>query len=71
LDVNVDFLPLFKSSLTSLWPILGYFNNVPGSNVFMIGSFVGSQKPANVNQYMHDFVAEALKLSENPLVIGG
>jgi len=61
LDVNVDGLPLFKSSNTSLWPILGHFPNIPSSDVFLIGSYVGSRKPANVDDYMNDFVSELVK----------
>jgi len=33
------------------------FQNVPSSDVFLIGPYVGSRKPANEDDYMGDFVS--------------
>ena len=62
LIVNIDGLPLFKSSQVQLWPILGLFEN---SNVFIIGLFCGSSKPNSVEQYLHDFIEEVKKLEKD------
>jgi len=42
------------------------FQNVPSSDVFLIGPYVGSRKPANEDDYMGDFVSELVKLSDMP-----
>lgn len=37
--VNVDGLPLSKSSNMQLWPILGRITELPKTNVFIIGIY--------------------------------
>lgn len=41
LDLNIDGLPLFKSSSTQFWPILG---RVEG-HIFVISLYCGTSKP--------------------------
>ena len=62
LKINVDGLPLFKSTNAQLWPILGCFGNFP---VFPIALFYGNAKPTSVEDYLDDFLQEfsRLKLS--------
>lgn len=48
LRINIDGLPLFRSSNMSLWPILGSIKEIPECNVFVIGVYSGRSKPANV-----------------------
>ena len=67
LDVNIDGLPLFKSSKLQLWPILGSFI---GSNVFVIGLFSGTSKPDCVNEFMEDFILEVNELKQTPITFG-
>ena len=67
LDVNVDGLPLFKSSKLQFWPILGSFI---GSDVFVIGLLGGSSKPNCVNEFMEDFISEVNKLKHTPITFG-
>ncbi|KAI8125589.1 hypothetical protein CVS40_4497 [Lucilia cuprina] len=64
-DIGIDGLPIFKSSAVGLWPILARFVNIPQCSVFMIGCYVGKQKPADVNNYLHDFAAELMELKNN------
>lgn len=40
LSFNIDGLPLFKSSNTSLWPILGHIKNIK-TDPFAVGIFCG------------------------------
>ena len=54
LQANVDGLPLFRSSSTQLWPILG---RVKGAKPFVIALFCGNTKP-NIQEYLKDFVTE-------------
>ena len=58
LDVGVDGLPLFKSSQTCLWPILGHFINVANCPIFLIGCYLGDRKPSSLDIYLHDFITE-------------
>ncbi|XP_028417018.1 uncharacterized protein LOC114544776 [Dendronephthya gigantea] len=59
LMINVDGLPLFKSSTSQFWPILGYFNKV---EVFIIALFYGNSKPSSVDDYLDDLIEELDKL---------
>lgn len=69
LDVNIDGLPLFKSSNLSLWPILAKVVNISNIKVFLVGAFLGSKKPTSVENYLHDFVIEVKDLLENGLEV--
>lgn len=56
LQVNIDGLPLFKSSGKQFWPILGKMTEF--GEVFIIHLFCGEQKPNNVDAFLSDFVVE-------------
>ena len=62
LMINVDGLPLFKSSNAQFWPILGSFD---GFHVFVIALFYGESKPNSVEDYLNDFLEEFEKLKVN------
>jgi hypothetical protein len=55
LVINIDGLPLFKSSSQQFWPILCQFNKL---DVFVIALFYGTSKPTSVDEYLHDFLQE-------------
>ena len=55
LTINIDGLPLFKSTSDQFWPILGSFNN---HDVFLIGLFYGKHKPDSLEEYLEDFLEE-------------
>ncbi|KZR98133.1 Uncharacterized protein APZ42_006587, partial [Daphnia magna] len=42
LCVNVDGIPLYKSSRSQFWPILGLLRNIDGAKPFVIGIFDGT-----------------------------
>lgn len=57
IDVNMDGLPLSKSSSLKFWPILGYLvgtENMP----FTIGIYLGKKDPNDLYAYLYDFVPE-------------
>lgn len=54
LAINVDGLPLFKSSSTSCWPVLCRIVNIEKSKVFPIALTVGNNKPTDL-----EFLTEA------------
>lgn len=63
ININIDGLPLSKSSQQQFWPILGSI--LPYNNVFIIGIYYGNEKPADVNDFLQDFVNEAIEICEN------
>ncbi|ODM87632.1 hypothetical protein Ocin01_19050 [Orchesella cincta] len=67
LQINIDGLPLFKSSAVHVWPILGYVVGV-SCEPFVIGLYCGSKKPGSVNKYLEQFVQEFISLKEKLLL---
>ena len=63
LDINIDGVPLTKSSNSQLWPILGSINN--SDFVFVIAVFHSFSKPSC--DYLNDFIVEAKQLIKDGL----
>ena len=55
LAVNIDGVPLFRSSSYSLWPILCYARNIQPNQVFVVAVYGGKSKPCDL-----DFLDEAV-----------
>ena len=70
--VNIDGIPLFNSSTTCLWPILGTVKEIKGS-IFPIAVFCSSHKPDSVEGYLNDFITDmkALEVSGSTDSIDG
>ncbi|XP_036138680.1 uncharacterized protein LOC118644365 [Monomorium pharaonis] len=69
ISINIDGLPLSKSSQKQLWPILGSVK--PFKNVFVIGIYYGEEKPKDVNNFLKNFVTEAKHLCTEGICIKG
>jgi len=69
MSINIDGLPLSKSSSQQFWPILGSI--IPYNNVFVIGLYHGNDKPANANDFLKDFVNEMKDMCENGINFNG
>jgi len=69
--VNVDGLPLFKSSPGQAIPILVSLVNIPTLRkiVFPVGLYYGYQKPDDMDLFLHSFVIEIIELSNRGLLI--
>lgn len=67
IGVNIDGLPLSRSSQQQFWSILGSI--IPYDNVFIIGIYHGNEKPANANDFLKEFVNEAEQLCANGIYI--
>ncbi|XP_011686398.1 PREDICTED: uncharacterized protein LOC105449098 [Wasmannia auropunctata] len=65
LSINIDGLPLVKSSNSQLWPILGSIRNFYNKKPFLIGAFHGYKKPPAPDIFLKKFVEEAQNLKEN------
>ncbi|KAL1279273.1 hypothetical protein QQF64_025946 [Cirrhinus molitorella] len=64
LQINIDGLPLFKSSSLQLWPILGLLLSVPMKEPVVIGLFCGPKKPSSAKEFLGDFVTELQQLEK-------
>jgi hypothetical protein len=62
LQINIDGLPLFKSSSTEVYPILGLCQDFVDNSPFMIAIFCGTGKPDPINTFLLDFIDEVKKL---------
>lgn len=54
INVNIDGLPLAKSSHSQLWPILEQIVN-SDSQPFLIRAYHGNKKPEDVQDFLRDF----------------
>ncbi|XP_018574515.1 uncharacterized protein LOC108906097 [Anoplophora glabripennis] len=68
--VNIDGVPLFKSSNESFWPILCMVKSIKvlDKKVFCVGLYKGVGKP-EANEFLTDFVNECIHLVNNGLLI--
>ena len=68
IKVNIDGIPLFKSSGVQFWPILakgGHFEP------FIVAIFSGQSKPSPLEDYLNDFLIEYQHLKANGIVFEG
>lgn len=63
LSINIDGLPLFHSSKTQFWPILGLVKNV--CEPFVIGIYCEKSKPNSLSQFLEDFINDMSDLLKN------
>lgn len=71
IDLNIDGLPLYRSSRTQLWPILAKLNNIKSEPVFAIGVFVGTSKPKSCDAFLNKFINELSYYMENGIEVTG
>ncbi|KMQ86929.1 transposase domain-containing protein [Lasius niger] len=64
IEINIDGLPISKSSSVDVWPILGRCIGLYDQRPFVIGLFCGSGKPEPLDLYLKDFIDE-LKVLQN------
>lgn len=62
LQININGLPLFKSSTVQLWPILGLLVTIPMKEPVVIGAYCGPKKPSSATEFLSDFVNELQEL---------
>ena len=68
LHINIDGVPLSKSGVKQLWPILCSFG---GSEPFIVALFMGNKKPTDSEDYLSDFLTEYSHLKQNGVTYGG
>ncbi|XP_063918815.1 uncharacterized protein LOC135134131 [Zophobas morio] len=69
LSLNIDGLPLTKSSTSQFWPILLSIESRL-SPPFICGIYHGMKKPSDVSQFLNEFVQEFKFLELNGLEVG-
>ena len=62
-QVNIDGLPLFKSSNHQFWPILCRIEQLPDTEPFVVGLYSGKSKPSDVEEYLRAFKNEVNHLT--------
>lgn len=70
-SINVDGLPISKSSGACFWPILCCVQSFEGQPIFPVGIYYGLSKPLNANEFLKEFVSEACALCFNGLELNG
>ena len=69
LQINIDGLPLFKSILSQLWPILATIekiSNFKPVQPFVIGAYFGKHKPNDAEAYLDKFIEDMKNLAKVP-----
>ncbi|CAG9822220.1 unnamed protein product [Phaedon cochleariae] len=61
IGINIDGLPIAESSSSQFYPILG----LESKDVFLIGLYHGYEKPKICDEFLSDFIEEAIKLTNN------
>lgn len=70
--INIDGLPLSKSSSSQVYPILCSVNNIEiilPLNICCVGIYHGYDKPSDFNEFLKEFVDEAVTLTSNGINI--
>ena len=69
LQLNIDGLPIHKSTDSSMWPILGLIEKTE-TKPFAIGIFYGQEKPQLVDEYLQEFITDYNSILLNGLLVG-
>lgn len=68
LSVNIDGIPLYKSSNEQFWPILIKFSNFRPA---LVALYCGKTKPEPVESFLEDFLREYMQLSKDGSFVNG
>jgi len=69
LQLNVDGLPISKSSNQQFWPILAHVTDLPNSSPFVLGIYFGNDKPKSSNDFLQLAVQDLLEVSESGVIV--
>ncbi|EZA60110.1 hypothetical protein X777_15268, partial [Ooceraea biroi] len=70
ININIDGLPISKSSTSQFWPIMASIENIGiYTEPFVIGVYHGMCKPSDANEFLTSFVNEFMFLSENDIIV--
>lgn len=70
LNINIDGVPLSKSSGSQFWPIMASIEDVDTyTSPFVIGVYHGLCKPNDANDFLLDFINDFLLLSQTGIIV--
>lgn len=69
LNFSWDGVRLFKSSNTTLWPIVMDIEELPDVDVMLVGLFIGESKPKNPNEFFHCFNEECNDIKNSDFIV--
>lgn len=69
ININMDGLPLFKSSKMEFWPILFNITEMPEVKLKVIGIYCGNSKCPDLGAYLRSFVAEMKGVMNNGIIV--
>lgn len=69
LNINIDGLPIYKSSKCELWPILCNIYEIPEIKPIVIGIYCGYGKPSDIVAYFQPFVDEMKNILSGNITI--
>lgn len=68
LKINVDGIPLFKSSSIEFWPILAHSDCFKNPYPFAVAIFCGTGKPSPIEDFLKRFIEEYLSVFSNGII---
>lgn len=68
-NINMDGLPIYKSSKFEFWPILFNIHELPSLKPMVIGINCGKGTPSDLFSYLQPFVEEARIMLQEGLVV--
>lgn len=71
IKINIDGLPIYKSSKEEFWPILANIEEAPDVQPMVIGAYSGQSKPKDVNVFLTPFVEEMRQILTDGVIING
>ncbi|XP_055604411.1 uncharacterized protein LOC129752669 [Uranotaenia lowii] len=71
LNINVDGLPIHKSSSKNFWPILCNIHELPQVAPMAIGIYYGTSKPKSASEFLNPLIDELLPILEGGMMING
>lgn len=69
LNINIDGLPIYKSSNKQFWPILCNVSEMKEMSPLVIGIYEGKSKPLNLDTYLQAFIKELKQLETGLKII--
>lgn len=69
ININIDGLPIYKSSKLEFWPIIFNVHEQPNLEPMIIGIYHGKGKPENLTEFFSPFIEEMNNVIENGITI--
>lgn len=69
ININIDGIPLFKSSKLQFWPILFNISEMPEIAPMTIAIFHGKTKPISLDDFLNQLVEELIDVLNHGVII--